>query len=187
MDSNTIFVQFKNKVTSGVSHFQAELAKLRTGRAHPGMLDGVMVEAYGTPMPLMQVGSIATPEPHLLQITPFDPNNVQAIASAIRDNKSLGLNPVDDGHVIRIQIPPLNEERRQEFVKILGTKVEECMVSMRGARHEVLKDAESAKKDRKIGEDDYSRLQKQIDEHMAREKDAVDKLAKTKEQEILTV
>ncbi len=187
MDSNTIFTQFKKQLTDTKSHFQEELKKLRTGRAHPGMLDGVVVEAYGTKMPLIQVGSISTPEPQLLQITPFDPNNLQAVAAAIRDNKSLGLNPADDGHVIRIQIPPLNEERRREFAKILGTKVEDSMVRMRNARHEGLKQAEQAKKDRKISENDYDRLEKQIDEAMAKQKSEIDGLAKTKEQEILTV
>ena len=187
METNTIFTQFTQKINTGISHFQEDLKKLRTGRAHPAMLDGVTVEAYGAQMPLLQLGSISTPEPQLLQITPFDPGNLQAIAAAIRDNQSLGLNPVDDGRVIRIQIPPLTEERRGEFVKILGVKAEDCMVRMRNARHEALKEAEAAKKDKKISENDYERLQKQIDELMAKEKEEVDKLAKTKETEILTV
>lgn len=187
MDSNTIFTQFGKKLDEALNHFRDELVKLRTGRAHPDMLDSIKVVAYGTEMPLKQVGSIATPEAQLLQITPFDPSNLQAIAQAIREDQSLGLNPVDDGKVIRIQIPPLTEERRVEFTKILGTKVEDTMVSMRNARHEALKEAESAKKDKYLGEDDVNRLQKQIDEAMAKQKAEIDNLAKAKEQEIMTV
>ncbi len=187
MEANTIFTQFDRHLTEVLNHFQEELKKIRTGRAHSGMLDGVMVEAYGAQMPLVQVGGVSTPEPQLLQITPFDPSNLQAISSAIRDNQSLDLNPADDGRVIRIQIPPLNEERRHEFAKILGTKVEDSMVRMRNARHEALKEAEQAKKARAISENDYDRLEKQIDEAMAKQKTAIDDLAKAKEQEILTV
>jgi ribosome recycling factor len=112
-----------------------------------------MVEAYGSQMPLIQVGSIAVPEPQLLQITPFDPANLQAIASAIRDNQSLGMNPSDDGRVVRVTIPPLNEERRREYVKVLSGKVEDAAVSMRNARHEALKETEQAKKASTITED----------------------------------
>ncbi len=187
MTPSQITDQAKAKFDQAVNHFKDELGKLRTGRAHPGMLDGVMVEAYGTPMPLIQVGSITVPEAQLLQITPFDPGNLQAIASSIRDNQALGLNPVDDGRVIRIQIPPLNEERRKDFVKVLGTKVEECMISMRNARHEAIKEAEQAKQAKTITEDDLTSTKKQLDDQMTKQKSEIDKLAKAKEQEILTV
>src|SRR3990167_3364234 len=160
METNTIFTQFTQKINTGISHFQEDLKKLRTGRAHPAMLDGVTVEAYGAQMPLLQLGSISTPEPQLLQITPFDPGNLQAIAAAIRDNQSLGLNPMDDGRVVRIQVPPLTEERRKDFVKVLGTKAEDCMIAMRNIRHEALKEAEQAKKDKTMGDDEYKRLEK---------------------------
>ena len=187
MNSSQIIDQAKSKFQQAVSHFQDELKKIRTGRAHPGMLDGLMIEAYGTPMPLIQVGSVTVPEPQQLQITPFDPSNLQAISTAIRDNQSLGLNPMDDGKVVRIQIPPLNEERRREYVKVLGAKAEDCMISMRNARHEALKEAEEAKKTRAITEDDLNTVKKQLDEALAKEKLSVDALSKSKEQEILKV
>ena len=187
MTPNQILDQAKSKFSQAVSHFQDDLKKLRTGRAHTGMLDGITVEAYGTPMPLIQVGTISVPEPQLLQITPFDPSNLQAISSAIRDNPTLGLNPADDGRVVRIPIPPLTEERRREYVKVLGTKVEDCMISLRNARHEALKEAEEAKKSRQITEDDLTSVKKQLDDLMTKEKMGVDSLAKAKEQEILTV
>ncbi len=187
MTPSQIIDQARAKFDQALEHFREELKKLRTGRAHPSMLDGVMVEAYGTQMPLIQAGSITVPEPQQLQITPFDPGNLQAVASAIRDNQSLGLNPVDDGRVIRIQIPPLNEERRKDFVKVLGTKVEDSMISMRNARHESIKEAEQAKQAKTITEDDLSSIKKQLDEQMSKAKTEIDTLAKTKEQEILTV
>ena len=187
MTPNQIIDQAKAKFAQSVGHFQDELKKIRTGRAHPGMLDGLMVEAYGTQMPLVQAGSITVPEPQQLQITPFDPSNLQAISTAIRDNPSLGLNPMDDGRVVRIQIPPLTEERRKEFAKILGTKAEDCMITMRNARHESIKEAEEAKKSRIITEDDLGNIKKQLDELIAKDKANVDALVKAKEQEILTV
>ncbi len=187
MNTSQILEQTKAKFAQSLEHFQDELNKIRTGRAHPGMLDGIMVEAYGTQMPLIQAGSITVPESQLLQITPFDPGNLQAISSAIRDNPSLGLNPADDGRVVRIPVPPLTEERRREYVKVLGTKAEDCMVSMRNARHEALKHAEEAKKNKEITEDDLTHLKKQLDEEVAKQKAETDSLTKAKEQEIMTV
>lgn len=187
MSPSQIIDQAKSKFQQAVSHFQDELKKIRTGRAHPGMLDGVMVEAYGTQMPLIQVGTISVPEPQLLQISPFDPNNLQAISSAIRDNQTLGLNPADDGRVVRIPIPPLNEERRREYVKVLGAKLEDCMISMRNARHDGLKTAEEAKKSKSLTEDDFNSVKKQLDELMTTQKNEVESLSKAKEAEIMTV
>src|SRR5436305_490050 len=120
MNPSQITDEVEKKFAQAVEHFKAELNKLRTGRAHPSMLDGVMVEAYGAPMPLNQVATVVAPESQLLQITPFDPNNLQAIANAIRNNPSLGMNPSDDGRVVRVPIPALNEERRRELAKQIG-------------------------------------------------------------------
>lgn len=187
MNPSQLVDQAKTKLQAAVSRFQDDLKTLRTGRAHPSMLDGVTIEAYGTQMPLIQAGSITVPEPQLLQITPFDPTNLAAISTAIRDNQNLGLNPMDDGRVVRIQIPPLNEERRRDFVKILGSKVEDCMVSLRNIRHDAQKELDQAKKDRDIGEDEWSRTLKQIDDIMNQAKNDVDAAAKAKETEIMTV
>lgn len=187
MNPDQVVSEAQGRFQNAVSHFQEELKKLRTERAHPSMLDGVMVEAYGTEMPLIQVGTVSTPEPQLLQITPFDPNNLQAISAAIRNNQSLGMNPMDDGRVVRVPVPPLNEERRRDFVKMLGGKVEECMVSLRNARHDAIRDIDQAKKDKSVGEDDAKRLEKQIDDAMNQAKADVEAAAKAKEQEILTI
>lgn len=177
----------KQKLQIVIEHFQTELSKVRTGRANASMLDGITVDAYGTSMPLNQVATISAPEPQLLQISPFDPANLQAITGAIRDNQSLGLNPMDDGHVVRLPIPPLTEERRRELAKQLNEKVEDCMIAMRNVRHEMLKTAEQLKRDKDIGDDDYKRLEKQIDEAMAQHKIKVESLSKAKETEVLTI
>jgi ribosome recycling factor len=187
MNPNQIVDSAKSKFQTALMHFQEELKKVRTGRAHPSMLDGLMIEAYGTQMPLIQVGSVSTPEPQLLQITPFDPNNIQAISSAIRNNPSLGMNPMDDGRVVRVPIPPLTEDRRREYVKVVGTKLEDAMVTLRNIRHDALRDVEQAKKDRTIGEDEAKRLEKLVDEAMTKTKADAEAAAKSKEAEIMTV
>jgi ribosome recycling factor len=187
MSPQQLVTNADTKFQAAIAHFESEAKKLRTGRAHPSMLESVVVEAYGQPMPLIQVATVSAPEPQLLQISPFDPNNLQLISAAIRDNQSLGMNPSDDGRLIRVPIPPLTEERRQQIVKQLGEKVEEAMITMRGVRHDVFKDLDQAKKDKDISDDEHKRLQKQIDDQMAKHKAAIDALARAKESEIMTV
>lgn len=148
------------KIKTSIEHLQEELKKVRTGRAHPDMISGLMVDAYGAQMPLNQLANVTTPEPQLLQISPFDPSNIEAISKAIRDNPSLGMNPSDDGRLIRVPIPPLTTERRQEMVKILGSKAEEARISIRSIRHDFLKDAKELKDSKGITEDDLKRLEK---------------------------
>jgi ribosome recycling factor len=187
MDPNQAVKEASAKFMQAVEHFTSELKSLRTGRANASMLDGVVVEAYGTPMPIIQVATVSAPEAQLLQITPFDPSNLQAIATAIRNNQSLGLNPTDDGHVVRIQIPPLTEERRRELAKQVGTKQEDAMVRLRNARHDAMDAIAAAKKDKAVGEDDAKRLEKQVDDAMNQAKAAAEAAAKAKEQEILSM
>lgn len=187
MNPQDVISTAQTKFEAAVSRFDDEIKKLRTGRAHPSMLDGVTVEAYGQQMPLIQVATISAPEAQLLQISPFDPNTVQTIASAIRDNQSLGLNPSDDGRLIRIPIPPLTEERRRQIVKQLGEKVEDANIAMRGVRHDALKELDQAKKDKAISEDEHKRYVTQIDDAMSKQRTALDSKAKAKETEIMTV
>lgn len=187
MDIDQNIKEAKTKLSHITEHFKEELKKIRTGRAHPGMLDNVKVEVYGQEMPLKGTATITAPEATLLQITPFDPNNLKAISDAIRNTESLGLNPADDGRVVRIQIPPLTTETRTAMVKILNQKAEDCMISARQIRHEMLRRAEAAEKDKSIGKDEHERFKKQIDELIASQKNEVENLAKSKEQEIMTV
>jgi ribosome recycling factor len=187
MNPSQVIDETKKKLQAAVDHLGDELKKLRTGRAHASMLDGVMVSAYGQQMPLIQVAQITAPEAQLLQVTPFDPSNIQAIASAIRDNPALGLNPTDDGRVVRVPIPQLTSERRQQLTKQLGEKLEDCMIAQRNVRHEMLRSAKQAKDDKAISEDEFKRLEKQLDEAMAEAKTKAEAAAKAKEQDILTV
>jgi len=187
MNPNQIVDDTKKKFDNAVEHFKEELKKIRTGRAHPSMLDSIMVEAYGTEMPLNQTATVSAPEAQLLQITPFDPNNIQAISAAIRNNPSLGLNPSDDGRIVRVPIPPLTEERRREIAKQLGGKVEDANISLRNIRRDAFDAVAAAKKDKHIGEDDAKRLEKQVDDAMAGVRNDIDALAKAKETDIMTV
>lgn len=187
MSPEQVVQDVKKKFSAAIDHFHEDLKTVRTGRAHPGMLDGVEVEAYGTAMPLIQVASITVPEPQLLQLTPFDPQNLAAISKAIREQHNLGLNPMDDGKVVRVPIPALTEERRKEYVKLVNNKLEQCMVSLRNARHEGTKLLDQAEKDKDIGKDDATRLKGQIDEQMASFKEQAEAAAKAKEEEIMTV
>lgn len=188
MDSNQQAVdQSKAKLTQAIVHLQEDLKKLRTGRAHPSMLDSVTVEAYGTSIPLIQVGAVTAPEAQLLQITPFDPNNIQAIASAIRDDQSLGLNPMDDGRVVRVPIPALTEERRRDITKQVGTKLEDSMIRMRSIRHDAMGIIDNAKKSKSIGEDEAKRLSQQIDEAMNKSRLEAEAISRAKEHEIMSL
>ena len=187
MDTNRVTQETKGRLDAIVAHFAEELSKLRAGRAHPGMLDSIKVEAYGTTMPLVQVAGVTAPEAQLLQITPFDPGNLQAIAAAIRNDQSLGFNPVDDGRVVRVAIPPLTAERRQQIVKQLHDKLEECMIGLRQARHDALRRGDQAKKDKTLGDDQHARFKKQLDQLVNDAKTEAERLAKNREQELLTV
>lgn len=187
MNPSQVVAETKAKLASATEHFRQEIGKIRTGRAHPGMLDGVMVEVYGQQMPLKAVAGITAPEAQLLQISPFDPTNLQAISDAIRSNSSLDLNPADDGRVVRIQIPALTEETRQAMVKILNQKLEDTFITARQLRHEALHRGEQAEKNKEIGKDERLRFEKQVDEQLAEQKNQVEALAKNKEQEILKV
>ena len=187
MDSDKVISSATLKLDEAANHFVEDLKSVRTGRANASMLDGVMVEAYGTPMPLRQVANVVAVEAQLLQVTPFDPNNLASISEAIRSNAALGLNPSDDGKVIRLPIPPLTEERRREMTKQIGDFVEVCSVRMRSVRHDAMNSVDQLKKDKAIGEDEAKRLQKRIEELVNEKRKTVEESAKNKEQEILTL
>lgn len=179
--------QYEQKMQQAIDFFEEELKKVRTGRAHPDMLDSVMVKAYGAEVPLKQVANISVPEPQLLQVSPFDPSQVQAIAAGIRDASSLGFNPSDDGHVVRVPVPPLTEERRREMVKQLGDKVEDCRISLRTVRQDALKEAKRMKDAKELSEDDVKRIEKGLDDSMKDYQAKIEEIFKAKEQEVMTV
>lgn len=178
---------YEDKMAQAFNHFQDELKKVRTGRAHAGMLEGVMVEAYGVKVPLNQAANITAPEAQMLLVTPFDPGNITAITSAIRDNQSLGFNPSDDGRVVRVPVPALTEERRHQLVKQVGEKAEEARIAMRTIRQDSLKDAKRMKDNKELSEDDYKRVEKEIDMLMSKVQTQIDEAVKVKEKDVLTI
>lgn len=178
---------YQQKMDQALERLEDEMKKIRTGRAHPDMLDGVVVKAYGATMPLVQMANITVPEPQLLQVSPFDPSNVQAIAAAIRETSSLGFNPTDDGRIIRVPVPPLTEERRRDMVKQLGEKVEDCRISLRTIRQDALKDAKRMKEAKELSEDDVKAIEKGIDDSMKDYQADIEELFKAKEKEVMTV
>lgn len=165
-----------------ITRFRDELKKVRTGRAHPDMLSSVKAEVYGQWLPLNQVANITVGDATLLVVTPFDPNNIQAITTAIRNDQALGLNPADDGRVIRVPIPPLTEERRREIVKTASSKVEESKVAIRAIRENARK---ALKATTDLPEDAKKRAEKALDELTKEFTDQIDTEFKAKEAEIM--
>ena len=174
----------RKKMEAAIERFKNEMKKVRTGRAHPDMLSGIKVEVYGQFMPLNQVANITAADATLLVITPFDPTNIQAIAAAIRADQSLGLNPADDGRVIRVPIPALTEERRKEIVKNASAKVEEAKVAIRNVREDARKAVKSATE---MSEDVKKRAEKEIDEITKEFNDKIDAEFKAKSDEIMKI
>lgn len=177
--------EYELKMNGALEHFEGELAKIRTGRAHAGMLDSIKVEAYGALMPLNQVANVTAPEPQLLQITPFDPANIQHITAAIRNDQSLGFNPSDDGRVIRVPVPPLTEERRKQLVKVASEKLEDARIALRTVRQDGIKDAKRMKEAKELSEDDVKAVEKEFDRLMNDMQGKLDATFKTKEKDIL--
>lgn len=178
---------YEAKFEQALAHFEDELKKVRTGRAHSSMLDGVMVEAYGSMMPLNQVANVTAPEAQMLLISPFDPSNIQIISASIRADQSLGFNPSDDGRVVRVPVPPLTEERRKLLVKQTGEKVEDARIAMRSVRQDALKEVKRLKDAKELSEDDAKRAEKAVDDVMANINAKIDEAFKVKEQDILTI
>jgi ribosome recycling factor len=178
---------YKSKMEQAVQHFRDDLKKIRTGRAHPAMLESVMVEAYGTRLPLNQTANITAPEPQMLQVTPFDPSQMQAIAAAIRNDQSLGFNPSDDGRVVRVPVPPLTEERRKQLIKQAGEKVEDARIALRNIRQDALKEAKRKKEAKELSEDDVKRAEKEIDHMMSEYQGEIEAGLRAKEKDILTI
>lgn len=179
--------EYEVKMQSAFEHFTDELKQVRTGRAHASILDGVQVEVYGTRMPLNQAANVTAPEAQMLLVSPFDPSNIAAITAAIRDNQTLGLNPSDDGRVIRVPIPALTEERRKLLVKQTSEKVEEARIAVRNIRQDALKDAKKQKEAKELSEDDVKRVEKEVDAVVADFNQKIETAFKEKEKDILTL
>ena len=173
----------KTKMTAVVDRFKEEMKKVRTGRAHPDMLANLKVEVYGQFSPLNQVSNITAQGATMLLVTPYDVANIQKISAAIRADQTLGLNPADDGRVIRVPIPPLTEDTRREIVKNASSKVEEAKIALRKARDDARKDIKAAE----LNEDANKRAEKEIDDMIKDFNTEIDKLFADKEAEIMKI
>ncbi len=174
------------RMKSTIRALEEELAGIRTGRASPALVEKLMVEYYGTQTPLQQLATISAPEPQLIAIRPFDPTSINKIEKAIQTS-DLGLTPSNDGKLIRLMIPPLTEQRRQELAKLVSKRLEESKVALRNIRRDSLNDLRDFEKEKMISEDEFHRgkddLQKLTDRYI----DEVDKIGERKEQEIMEV
>ncbi len=176
----------KELFEDAVTHFSEEAAKLRTGRATPALVDHLLVDYYNTKSPMKQIASVSAPEARLIVISPWDKGSLVSIEAAIRE-ANLGLNPSNDGSVIRLSIPPLTEERRRDLVKGLNHIAEEARIAVRTVREDIWKEIQDAEKEGLFGEDDKFRgkdaLQEVVESYNAR----IEELRKKKEGEIMTV
>lgn len=174
------------RMNGSVAALKSEFAGLRTGRANPALLDPVSIDAYGTSMPLAQLGTVSAPEPRLLTVQVWDKSMVKAVDKAIRD-AGLGLNPQMDGQLLRIPIPELNEERRRELAKLAHKYAEQARIAVRNVRRDGMETLKKLEKEHKIGEDEHRKLgeelQKVTDAHIR----DIDHTLQAKEQEIMQV
>ena len=176
----------KTKMGKAVDGAKEDFAAIRTGRANPSLFSNLLVEYYGTPTPLQQLASFQNPEARTLLITPYDRTALNDIEKALR-NSDIGANPANDGNVIRVVMPELTQERRKEYVKVVGHKAEEARVSVRNIRRHAKDQIEKAVKDGDIGEDEGKRAEKDLDAATKKHIDQIDEMLKNKEAELLQV
>ncbi len=181
-----VILEMSEKMEKSVEAFKVELSKVRTGRASLAILDGIMVDAYGSSMPLNQVGTLTIPESRLIAIQPWDPQMLAAIEKALL-KASIGLTPVNDGKIIRLNIPQLTEERRKELVKQVKKIAEDFRVAVRNSRRDAIDTLKKQKKDKEISEDDLFKLQdeaqSETDDHIKQ----IDEITASKEKEVMEV
>jgi ribosome recycling factor len=176
----------QGKLQKAIDHLKAEFANVRTGRASSALVENILVDYYGSETPLKQLANFSVPEPRLLIVSPFDKGSMTAIEKAI-SNADLGLNPSNDGVIIRLSFPTLTEERRKSFVKIVKAKAEDGKVALRGVRRHARQEIEALEKDHGLSKDEVERLEKVLDKMTADEVAVVDQLLGAKEQELLEV
>lgn len=186
MDIEESLFEAEEKMDKAVEVAKEDFSNIRTGRAHSGMFNKLEVEYYGAPTPLQQLASFQTPEARTILVQPFDKSSMTAIEKALRDS-DLGVNPSNDGNVIRIVLPQLTEERRREYIKIARGKGEDAKVSVRNIRRKAKDEIDKLVKDGDVGEDEGSRAEKELDALTKKHVDVVDELLKRKETELLDV
>ena len=186
MSQSFDLADLKRRMDGAIAAFKGDLAGLRTGRASPSLLDPIMVEAYGSQMPLNQVGTISVPEPRMLAVSVWDKSMVSAVEKAIRES-SLGLNPMTDGTTVRVPLPELNEERRRELVKIAHQYAESARVAARHVRRDGMDTLKRLEKDGEISQDDSRSKSDEVQKATDKTIEEIDALLEAKEQEIMQV
>jgi len=176
----------KAKMVKAVDHVRAEFATVRTGRAAPALVEHLIVEYYGTPTPLRQLAGLSVPDAMLLVVTPYDKSALGAIEKAIQGS-DLGINPTNDGAVIRLAFPPLTEERRKELVKVVRHKAEEGRVAVRNLRRSTRHELEALEKDGALSSDELERVEKEIEKITHEQVGVIDHVLSQKERELLEV
>lgn len=178
--------QAKTRMEKAVEDFRKDLASVRTGRANVALLDHIRVDYHGTPMPLNQLGNLTVPDPMMIVISPWDPGAVPLVDKAIRTS-DLGLNPANDGKVIRVPIPPLTEERRKELVKHIHKVLENHRTAVRNIRRDIKEAIEKLEKDKKISEDDKKRSLDDLEKVTHSETKKIEDLSAAKEKEVMEI
>lgn len=181
-----VMLEAEDKMERALEAARGELAAIRTGRANPAMFNGIMVDYYGAPTPLQQLASLTIPEARTVLVSPFDRSAMKAITTAIRES-DLGVNPTDDGTIIRVTLPALTEERRRDYVKLARSRAEESRVQVRGIRGRSKKELEAIKRAGEAGEDDVKRAETELDALTRRFVEAIDTALSAKESELMEV
>ena len=185
MIDETLF-EAEEKMEKAVSVARDDFASIRTGRANPSMFAKILVDYYGAPTPVNQLASFHVADARMLTLTPFDKSSMGAIEKAIRDS-DLGVNPTNDGAIIRVSFPQLTEERRKDFIKIAHRKAEDARISIRSVRRHAKDELDRLAKDGEVGEDDVTRAEKELEKVTQKNVAAIDELLKHKEAELLEV
>jgi len=175
-----------DKMDKAVEVAREDFAGIRTGRANPAMFNKIMVDYYGAPTPLQQLASFATPEARTVIVTPFDRNALANIERALRDS-DLGVNPSNDGTIIRLVLPQLTQERRKEYIRMARHKAEESRVSVRNIRRRAKEELDRIARDGEAGEDEVARAEKELEQETRRHVETIDDLLRNKETELLEV
>jgi ribosome recycling factor len=178
--------QAKTRMEKAVEDFRKDLASVRTGRANVALLDHIRVDYHGTPMPINQLGNLTIPDPMMIVISPWDPGAVPLVDKAIRTS-DLGLNPANDGKVIRVPIPPLTEERRKELVKHIHRVLENHRTAVRNIRRDIKEAIEKLEKEKKISEDDKKRSLDELEKVTHSETKKIEDLSAAKEKEVMEI
>jgi ribosome recycling factor len=179
-------LEAEEKMEKAVGVAKDDFATIRTGRANPAMFSKILVDYYGSPTPLQQLASFQTPEARTVIITPYDRSSMGGIEKAIRDS-DLGVNPTDDGTIIRVVLPQLTQERRKEYIKLARTKAEDARVSVRNIRRRAKEELDRIARDGETGEDEVARAEKELEHVTRRHVEVIDDLLKHKESELLEV